>query len=170
MGVVVSKSALSARKPTPRRSNGGEHEAVQVLGRQEPGLADPPLDQAPLAVDQLQLEQPQQIARVVDAVAGAFAGHLVILAQHRGQPELLPMMRKQNLRSALARAGGHGIGCGHAACFCSSAASRSQGHAHVGARQMGIGGQVEPGRAPLDPRQDDLPDRISHGAKMDPHR
>ena len=38
----------------------------------------------------------------------------------------------------------------------------------VGVGQPGIGGQVQPGRAPLDPCQDDLPDRIkADGAELD---
>ncbi len=48
-----------------------EVEAVEAFGGGEPGLPDPPLDHAALAVDQFQLGQAQQIAHMVDALGGA---------------------------------------------------------------------------------------------------
>ncbi len=68
------------------------------------------------AIDQFELDEPQQIARVIRAVACALAGHLVILAQHGGQLQLLEVMGKQHLRRAAHRADRHRIGCAvHAA-------------------------------------------------------
>jgi hypothetical protein len=55
----------------------------QALHRREAGLTDAPLDQPPLTVDQLELAQAQQIARVVDALGGAPAGQLVVFPEER---------------------------------------------------------------------------------------
>ena len=87
--------------------DGGEVERVQALHRREPGGADPAFDHAALPVDQLQLDEPQKIAGVVHAVAGALARHLLILAQHGGQLELLEVMGEQDLRRAARRARRH---------------------------------------------------------------
>ena len=46
---------------------------------------DAPLDRAALAVDQFQFDQAKQIARMIDTVAGAFAGDLVVFPEHRRQ-------------------------------------------------------------------------------------
>jgi hypothetical protein len=62
--------------------DGGELEGVQALGRLEPGLPDPALDHAAFPVDQFQLDQTQQVSRMIDAIAGALLSHLVILTQH----------------------------------------------------------------------------------------
>ena len=44
------------------------------------------------------LGQPQQITRMVDALGGALAGHLVVLAQERRQLQRLQVMGQQDLR------------------------------------------------------------------------
>jgi hypothetical protein len=62
------------------------------------------LDHASLAVDQLQLGQPQQKAGEVGPLGSALARDLVVLAQERWQLECLEMMRQEHLR-----------GIGHAA-------------------------------------------------------
>ena len=53
---------------------------------------DAPLDHAALAVDQLQLSQAQEVARVVHVLCGTEAGNLLVLAQEGRQFELLEMM------------------------------------------------------------------------------
>jgi len=96
--------------------NGGEVERVEAFDGRKPSGADPSLDGAALAVDKLELDEPEQIARVVDVALGAFAGHLLIFTQHGGQLELLEMVRKEHLRRAAHRADGHaGLSLGHAA-------------------------------------------------------
>src|SRR3954452_24428847 len=46
----------------------GEVEGVQALHRREAGLADAPLDETTLAVDQFKLGQAQQIAKMIHAL------------------------------------------------------------------------------------------------------
>ena len=50
-----------------------EVEAVEALHGRELGRLDAAVDHAPLALDDLGLDQPQQIARIVDALGGALA-------------------------------------------------------------------------------------------------
>ena len=75
----------------------------------EPGLLDAPLDDTPFPVDQFQFDQAQQIAGMIDAVARAFTGDLVVFAQHRRQLQLLEMMAEQHLRRADRRHHIHGL-------------------------------------------------------------
>ena len=75
----------------------GEVEAVEALDRREPGLADAPLGDAPLAVEELELGEPQQVTGVVDAVPGALAGDLVVLPEHGRQLELLQVVGEEDL-------------------------------------------------------------------------
>jgi hypothetical protein len=72
----------------------GEVEAVQALDRREVGLADTPLDHPPLAVEQLELGQAQQVGDVVHAFRRALPGQLVMLAQEGRQLERLEVMRE----------------------------------------------------------------------------
>lgn len=60
-------------------------------------VSDASLDGASFAVDQLQFNQLQQITGMIGAVASALARHLVILAQHRRQLQLLKLMGEQHL-------------------------------------------------------------------------
>ena len=105
--VVAGNNKLAARQLQNQRLVEGRHrgkvEGVQALHRREAGLADAPLDEAALAVDQLQFGQAQQISRVIDAFPGAFAGDLLVLAQEGRQLERFQVMRQQHLR----RCGGH---------------------------------------------------------------
>ena len=75
-----------------------EVEAVEALHGWELGRLDAAVDHAPLPLDDLGLDKPQQIARIVDAFGCALAGDLVVLAQDRRQLERLEMMGQQNLR------------------------------------------------------------------------
>ncbi len=124
--VLTAQDVLAARQLHDEHlieaGNGGEREGVEALGCREACLADPPLDQAALAIDQLQLNQPKQIAGMIDAIAGALAGKLVILAQHRRQFELLEVVGQQKLRCSLGRAGRHRVRRVHAAQSWVSAA------------------------------------------------
>ena len=71
----------SYRRSRTAARKGCEVEAVEALHGRELGRFDAALDHAALAIDQLQLGEPQQITRIVDAFGGALARHLVILAQ-----------------------------------------------------------------------------------------
>ena len=98
--------------------NGGEVEGVEAFDRREACRPDPPLDHSALPVDQLQLHQAQQVAGMIDAVAGAFARDLVVFPQNGRQLQLLEVMRQQNLRGAARRSRRHRLGArlaGHAA-------------------------------------------------------
>ena len=64
-----------------------EVEAVETFDGGEPGLPDPPLDHAALPVDQFQFGEADKIPHMIDALGGALAGELVILAQEGRQPE-----------------------------------------------------------------------------------
>ena len=87
--------------------DGGEVEGVEALHRREACRPDPALDHAPFAVDQFQLNQPQQIAGVVEAAPGAVPGDLVVLAQDRRQLQLLEVMGEQDARCRLIAAHAH---------------------------------------------------------------
>jgi hypothetical protein len=96
--------------------DGGKVERVEALHRREPRRPDTPLDRAPFAIDQLELDEPQQVAGMIGTVTRALARHLVILAQHGGQLQLLEVMGQQHLRRAAHRADRHRIGyAAHAA-------------------------------------------------------
>ena len=73
------------------------------------GLLDPALDNTPFPVDQFQFDQAQQIAGMIDAVAGAFASDLVILAQDGRQLQLLEVVAEQHLRRSARRSRRHRI-------------------------------------------------------------
>jgi len=87
--------------------DGREVEGIEALHRREPGGTDPALDRAAFPVDQLQFDEAQQVAGMIDAITRAFPGQLLILAQYRRQLELLEVMRQQNLRRACRGAGRH---------------------------------------------------------------
>ena len=84
--------------------DGGEVERVEALYGREPSCADAPFHRPAFAVDQFELEQPQQITRMVDAIAGAFAGYLVVFEQYHRQFQLLEVMGRQYLWRAAGRA------------------------------------------------------------------
>ena len=89
----------------------------KLLTAEEPRGPDAPFDRAALAINEFELDQAQQIAGMIDAITRAFAGHLVVLPQHRRQLQLLEMMRQQNLGRAAGRARRHRVAgvAGHAA-------------------------------------------------------
>ena len=105
--------------------------------------ADAPLDHPPLALEQLELGQAQQVGGMVDTLRRALPGQLVVLAQEGRQLERLEVVRQQELGRVA-----------HAA------APREQGHVGLGRGgrdrdpgQVGIGLEVELGRPALDPAQ-----------------
>ncbi len=68
------------------RDRSGEHpgrhvEAVEAFDGGKSRRLDAPLDHAALAVDQLQLGQAQQVARVPHVLRGTETGNLLMLAQ-----------------------------------------------------------------------------------------
>ena len=81
-----------------QRRKGRKVETVEALHGRELGRLDAALDRTPLAINQLQLGEPQQITRIVDALGGALARHLVVLAQEGRQLERLEVVRQENLR------------------------------------------------------------------------
>ena len=75
-----------------------EVEAVEALDHGEARRLDAPLDHAALAVDQLELDESQQVADVIDAFRGALPGDLVVLAQEGRQLQRLEVVGEQHLR------------------------------------------------------------------------
>src|SRR3954449_5581324 len=71
--------------------------AVQALHTREARLTNAPLNQPPLAVQQLKFAQAEQIAGVVDPLGRALPSQLVVLAQEGGQLQRLEMMGQENL-------------------------------------------------------------------------
>jgi hypothetical protein len=69
---------------------------------------DPPLDHPSLAVEQFELDQPGEVADMVHALGGALPGELLVLAQHRGQLQLLQVVAQQDLRR-LPEGAGHQV-------------------------------------------------------------
>jgi hypothetical protein len=75
--------------------DGLEVQAVETFDDGKARRLDAPFDHAALAVDELQLGQAQQEARVVQGLGGTVAGKLLVLAQEGRQLELLEVMREQ---------------------------------------------------------------------------
>jgi len=100
------------------RGDGREVECVEALCRRETGGVDATLDHAPLAIDEFEFDEAQQIADMVMPVARRLGCDLLIFPQDRRQFELTQMMRKQHPR----RRGRLGGSCrSHAASFVRSA-------------------------------------------------
>ena len=95
---TYSERASSITSALFKSGNAGEVEAVEALHGRELGGLDAAVDHAPLTLDDLGLDQPQQIARIVDALGGALAGELVVLAQERRQLQRLEVVSQKNLR------------------------------------------------------------------------
>ena len=74
------------------RGDGREVEGVQALDLLEAGGADPSLHHALVAVDEFLFGQLEQILRVVHIIGGALGGHLLVLPQEAGQPQLLQVV------------------------------------------------------------------------------
>ncbi len=77
--------------------DGLEVEAVETFDGGKAGRLDAPLDHAAFTVDQLQLGEAQQKARVVHVLCGALSSKLLMLAQEGRQLELLEVMGEQDL-------------------------------------------------------------------------
>ena len=58
---------------------------------------DPALDHPPLAVDQLQFDQPGEEADMVEPLGGALAGELLVFPQEGRQLQRLEVMGEQDL-------------------------------------------------------------------------
>jgi hypothetical protein len=86
------------------RRDGGEVECVETFHRRKMSGADAPLNHASFAIDEFELGEAQQIARMIEGLARRLGGDFVIFAQEGGQFELAQMMREQHLRRH--RAGG----------------------------------------------------------------
>ena len=130
--------------------DGLEVEAVEAFDGGKARRPDAPLDHAALAVDQLQLGQAQEVARVAHVLRGTETGNLLMLAQEGRQLELLEMMGEQDL-------------------WGSRSWPRPGKQAHVGLGRSGLdmglgqGGidiQIETRRPSLDPAQQQVLDRI----------
>ena len=80
------------------RRHGQEVEGVEALRCREAYSLDPAVHHAVMAVYQLKLCEPQQVARMVDALGGALAGHLAVLSQEGGQLQLLEVVLQQHRR------------------------------------------------------------------------
>lgn len=74
-----------------------EVEAIQTLRRREPGRPYPPFDHAAFALNEFQFGEPQQIARIVDAILGTQTGELVVLGEEGRQLQLFEVMAEQRL-------------------------------------------------------------------------
>ena len=74
-----------------------EVEAVEALDRREPRFLDPTLHHASLSIDQLQFDEAQEKADMVETLGRALPSKLLILAQKRRQLERLQVMSKQKL-------------------------------------------------------------------------
>jgi hypothetical protein len=74
-----------------------EVEAVEALGRREPGRLDPTLDHPALAIDELELHQASEKADMVQAFGRALAGELLVFPQECGQLQRLEVMGEQDL-------------------------------------------------------------------------
>ena len=64
-------------------------EVFRLLIRRETGGMGPPFHHAPVAVNEFHFGEAEQILRVVRILGGAPRGHLPILPEESGQPELL---------------------------------------------------------------------------------
>ena len=80
------------------RRHGQEVEGVEALGGREACRLDPAVHHAMMAVYQLKLREPQQVAWMVDALGGTLAGHLAVLPQEGRQLQLLEVVLQQHRR------------------------------------------------------------------------
>ena len=80
------------------RRHGQEVECVEALCSGEARSFDPALDHSVMAVYELKLREPQEVARMVDVLGGTLAGHLAVLPQEGGQLQLLEVVLQQHRR------------------------------------------------------------------------
>jgi hypothetical protein len=74
-----------------------EVEAVEALDGGEPRFLDPALHHASFSIDQLQFNETQEKANMVETLGGALPSKLLIFAQERRQLEGLQVISKQKL-------------------------------------------------------------------------
>ena len=74
-----------------------EVEAIQAFRRGELCGLDPAFHHAPFPFDQFELDQAAQIGHVPFVLSGTLSGLLLVLAQHRGQFELLEVISQQKI-------------------------------------------------------------------------
>ena len=74
------------------RGDGHKVEGVQGLDRGEAGRPDPALHHAPVAVDEFQFRQPEQVPWMVHPLGGALGRQLPVLPQEAGQLQLLQVV------------------------------------------------------------------------------
>ena len=79
------------------RRNCREVEAVEALDRREPRFLDPTLHHAAFSIDQLQFDEAQEKADMVETFGSALPSKLLILAQERRQLERLQVMTEKKL-------------------------------------------------------------------------
>jgi len=114
-GDILAADEFQRQHPV-EAGDGGKIESVEALDRGELSFADAPLGDAALAVEKLELDEAEQVADVVDAVAGGLARDLLVFAQDRRQFELLEMMSQKHGGHGRRLAGGGRVGLGcHAA-------------------------------------------------------
>ena len=68
----------------------------KLFDDREPGLLDTPLDQAALAVDQLQLHQSGEELDMIQALGRALARQFLVFPQEGGQLQPLQVMFEQD--------------------------------------------------------------------------
>ena len=72
-----------------------EVEGIQTLDGGEAGRPDPPLHHAPVAIDEFQFRQSEQVPWVVHSLGGALGRHLPIPQEEAGQLQFLQMVFQQ---------------------------------------------------------------------------
>ena len=73
-----------------------EVEALELFDNREPGLPDAALDEAALAVDQLQLHQPGEELHMIQALGRALARQFLVFPQEGRQLQPLQVMFEQD--------------------------------------------------------------------------
>jgi hypothetical protein len=79
------------------RRNRREVEAVEAFDGREPRFLDPTLHHAAFSIDQLQFDEAQEKADMVETFGSALPSKLLILAQERRQLERLQVMTEKKL-------------------------------------------------------------------------
>ena len=80
------------------RRDGQEVEGVEALRGREASSLDPAVHHTMMAVYQLKLREPQQVARMVYVLSGTLRGHLAVLPQEGRQLQLLEVVLQQHRR------------------------------------------------------------------------
>jgi hypothetical protein len=116
--VLPAQNVLAARQLQDQHFVEGRDrskiEAIEPLYGREARGANAPFHHAALALDQLELAKPEQIAHMIDTAARAFLGNFPVFGEKGGQFELLQMVLEKQLRFVR--------GLRHAAARSSSAA------------------------------------------------